>query len=265
MALFKKVCCRHCNREVGLFDRTKLRDGNYICENCAKACSDYVNDNFLSMYSYNDYLEYIATREENRKKLNEFNITAVYFNKIFVDMDKGWFVFGDGSSITDKKSMLAKQPDVFEAKDLEFYNFYYKIKDVHDGIFFQSVDADVKLTISFKNKWYPYSFCDEILTNYSHSAEISGIIRRNVEFTDNELKSNLELYLATIAIENNVPVLLGDENITKDNFSLYGNYFRKLFELEKVYALNALEIEDILSTLIPNPFLRSQIKRAYQR
>lgn len=106
MALFSKQSCEHCGSTAGMMTRTKLSDGKYICFDCSLKCPTFVANNFLSKWTYNDYLDYLQYREINRQRLENFNITDIYFDKIFLDKEKGWMVFSNsGNSFYDKETI----------------------------------------------------------------------------------------------------------------------------------------------------------------
>ena len=64
-------------------------------------------------------------KEENRKKLEQFEMTDLYFDRIAVDMNRGWFIFYKKHPFVTKEELLASNLEVFEAKDLVFYDFFY--------------------------------------------------------------------------------------------------------------------------------------------
>lgn len=72
----------------------------------------------------------------------------------------------------------------------------------------------MELAIAFNNKWYPYAFKGLVLKNHKHKANITGFFERKATITDNEKKSDLELYQLSIMIDNeiNIPVSLGEAN-----------------------------------------------------
>ena len=41
--LFSKQTCAFCDKEVGALSRKKLHDGNYICKECEKNCSAFLD------------------------------------------------------------------------------------------------------------------------------------------------------------------------------------------------------------------------------
>ena len=265
MALFKKEVCAHCGKESGMLDRVKLADKKFICWDCRSKCSDVFADNFLSHHTYEEYCAYLQHKEENYKKLEQFEMTDLYFDRIAVDMNKGWFVFYEKHPFETTEELLASNIEVFEAKDLVFYDFFYIIKDVKEGILNNKVKADVELSIAFNNKWYPYAFKGKVLKNYKHKANITGFFERKATITDNEKKSDLELYLLSIMIDNgiNIPVSLGGKLTTNVDLDPYVPYLTKLFELKKLNFFDINEFSDRLNFIAPGMFVKQQIKKRF--
>ena len=265
MALFKKEVCAHCGKESGVLERVKLTDGKFICGECIIKCSRAFSENFLFRHTYDEYCAYLQHKEENRKKLEQFEMTDLYFDRIAVDMNKGWFVFYKHHPFATKEKLLASNLEVFEAKDLVFYDFFYFVKDVQTGILNDKVKADVQLSIAFNNKWYPFAFKGKVLKNYNHKAKITGFIKRKATITDNEKKSDLELYLLSIMIENgiNIPDSLGGKLSTSVDLDPYVPYFTKLFELKELGFFNSTEFSDRLNHIAPGILVRQQIKKRF--
>ena len=267
MGLFSKQECAHCGNPANLVTRTKLADGKYICFDCSNKCPLMVRDKFLSSYTYQDYLDYIAHREENRKRLESFRAEASYFGYIHADLEKGWMIFTWEDNLKTKDRLLNENPDIFEMKDLIYSEFFYNIKDIKEGVFHGKVKADVRLVISFKNRFYPYSFNEKVLANYRHRAEITGIFSKKVSFTDNDKKSDLEYYLLSTLEENGiqVPGVLGGKLTSNFDFSPYSTYFSKLFELRKLGVYSDDELDIILGETIPSAILRHKVKSQFKR
>lgn len=63
--LFSKQTCELCNKEVGALSRVKLSDGNYICSDCRKNTSAFINIQKYTIDGVKKHIEYM-------KKQNEF-------------------------------------------------------------------------------------------------------------------------------------------------------------------------------------------------
>ena len=267
MAILGKEICEHCGKSVGAISRYKIKDDKYICLDCFSKLPNTIDSSFLKKWSHKDFVDYLNSREENKKRLETFNITDIYFNDIYVDMDKGWMVFSTSKNrFTDKESMLKAEPDIFDMKDLIYYDFFYKIKNVKEGLISDKVKADVRLIIAFNSPWYPYSYNKKVLRNHKHRAQISGFINKKCNFTENEKKSDLECYLLSCLLENkvNIPVLLGGKFTMNYDFSPYDTYLKKIFELEKLMVYKPNEFDTILKSIVPSIILRFKLKNTYK-
>ena len=265
MALLNKQVCDHCGDTANLLTRIKLKDGKYICSNCSKKCPRFVSNNFLRLMDYTDFIDYLAHREENRRRWEDFEITDIYFNNIYVDMKKGWIAFDHyGYKTLTKEELLNKNPDIFEIKDLVYYDFFYHIKDTKIGVINDKVKADVSLVIAFNNRWYPYSYNNEVLYNYKHKAKIN-LLTFNTKITENEKKQDLDLYLLSSLIDNkvNIPVSLGNKLTVNFDLSPYSVYLKKLFELKKLGVYQSEEMDVILDNVTSSPILKHKIKSTY--
>lgn len=63
--LFSKQACQLCNKEVGALSRVKLSDGTYICSDCRKNTSAFINIQRCNLEEVKKHIEYM-------KKQNEF-------------------------------------------------------------------------------------------------------------------------------------------------------------------------------------------------
>ena len=73
--LFSKQTCGVCGKEVGALSRTKLKDDNYLCNDCRKNTSALFRLNYHDLESTKKHLEYM-------EKANEL------YEKEFANLDK---------------------------------------------------------------------------------------------------------------------------------------------------------------------------------
>lgn len=268
MALFQKETCAHCGGEAGMLTRKKFADKKYVCGDCIDKCGDYYSSTRIGkINTYEEFCEYLQHKNENRQKLEQFNITDKYFDVVAVDMDKGWFIFGKEFLNCSKETLLRENPEVFEAKDLCYFNFDYVMKDVKEGVFSTKVKADVLFTIAFNNRWHPYAFFGKVLKNHNHKAEIHGFFKRNVIFTENEKKSDLDAYLTYILSENRIGWPIWDKKYKHidelPNFEECVPYIAKFFELKKLGIIDERNFDISMEIMAPNKTLRREIKKRF--
>ena len=66
--LFSKQTCSFCNKEVGMTKRKKLRDKNYICSDCEKNCSAYIEVSDFDKDFIREHMEYMKKQDALYKK-----------------------------------------------------------------------------------------------------------------------------------------------------------------------------------------------------
>lgn len=59
MGLFSKETCCFCNNEVGLLSRKKIKNKNYICKDCEKNCSAYIEVSNFDSEFLTEHIEYM--------------------------------------------------------------------------------------------------------------------------------------------------------------------------------------------------------------
>jgi len=59
MGLFSKEACCFCNKEVGLLSRKKIKNKNYICKDCEKNCSAYIEVSNFDSEFLTQHIEYM--------------------------------------------------------------------------------------------------------------------------------------------------------------------------------------------------------------
>ena len=66
--LFSKQICSICSKEVGALSRTKLKDGNYICNECRKNTSRLFRPGYHNLEATKKHLEYMEKVNELYEK-----------------------------------------------------------------------------------------------------------------------------------------------------------------------------------------------------
>lgn len=105
--LFEKKECDICGGEIGLLGNRKLEDGN-LCKDCAKKLSYWFDDRRHS--TVEEIRAQLAYREENQKKVNEFNVTRTLGRntQVVLDEDKRQFM------VVRTGNMRSENPDVID-------------------------------------------------------------------------------------------------------------------------------------------------------
>lgn len=74
--LFGKEKCVLCGAEVGAMHRDKIKDKQYICNECAKKCSAYVRLSEMDKPAIEEHINFMANREKIYQ--NSFTGTTLY-------------------------------------------------------------------------------------------------------------------------------------------------------------------------------------------
>ena len=127
MGLFSKKSCDICKSDIGLLSNKKLKDGN-MCKECYKKLSIWFDD--AKNTTIEDIKKQLADREENRKKLDNFETTYAFgeFGCILIDTKNKQFVAlpdtSDGllksaKTITSIEEIINKNPDIIKFSQIE--------------------------------------------------------------------------------------------------------------------------------------------------
>lgn len=57
--LFSKKVCALCGKECGAMSRTKLKDDQYICDDCGNKCSKYVRLSRMTLDEVRGHIAYM--------------------------------------------------------------------------------------------------------------------------------------------------------------------------------------------------------------
>lgn len=88
--MFSKKNCAICGKELGVFGKTKLGDGAYLCKDCNGKLSPYFTA--YGSATVDSIREQLAYREQNAANLASFNVTntiAAGAKNVYVDEDAG--------------------------------------------------------------------------------------------------------------------------------------------------------------------------------
>ena len=106
MGMFDKKNCDICGAKIGLLGNRKLDDGN-CCKDCAAKLSPWMTDRRRS--TVEDIKAHLAYREENKRKLQQFNPQNIVGEhwKVMVDPNMGAFVVTRSSNFrTDNPDLI---------------------------------------------------------------------------------------------------------------------------------------------------------------
>ena len=78
--LFSKQECSFCSNKVGALSRKKLHDGNYICKECEKNCSAFIDPARFDTEYIKYHMEYMKKQDVLYKKefVHPTNIIRIF-------------------------------------------------------------------------------------------------------------------------------------------------------------------------------------------
>ena len=132
--LFSKQTCAFCNNEVGALNRKKLHDGNYICKECEKNCSAFIDPARFDTEYMKQHMEYMKKQdilykkkfETLDKKQKERIVKEGYYGLIFAD-DIAMF------EVVDPKASKKNYKELFRYDQIKDYEVYTKTNTSTEG------------------------------------------------------------------------------------------------------------------------------------
>ena len=132
MGLFSKEECEFCKQKVGILSRKKLRDKKYICKECEKNCSAFIEiSKFDSEYA-KQHMEYMKKQDLLYKK--EFE-TLSKEEKVSAMYQFEGLVFADSIAMFEIVTPKAKKKnykELFRYDQIKDYQIY-KVANSQEG------------------------------------------------------------------------------------------------------------------------------------
>ena len=147
MGLFKEVLCSECGKKAGLFTRTKLADGTYLCSECTADIPAYILECVPKHYDLEDFKalkRYITYSKETLKP--KFSETASY-EKLHIDEDNKLFYISAG---------FFGEPLYLEFANVSSFDMDYQAQTVKEGLIGDKVFGDVTVALSMAVPRFTY-------------------------------------------------------------------------------------------------------------
>ena len=125
--LFSKQSCVFCNKEVGALNRKKLHDGNYLCKECEKNCSAFIDPARFDTEYIKQHMEYMKKQDELYKK--EFETLDKGKRKRYVHEGYYGLEFADDIAmfeVIDPKANKRNYKELFRYDQIKDYETYAK-------------------------------------------------------------------------------------------------------------------------------------------
>lgn len=145
MGLFSKEECCFCGNQVGMLSRKKLADKNYICKDCEKNCSAFIEASRYDKAFLENHIEYMKKQDELYKKefepldksKKEKIIGEAYHGAIFAD-DIAMF------EVIDPKAEKRNYKELFRYDQIRDYKVY-TIENTGEGKKYSEIGVEIKL------------------------------------------------------------------------------------------------------------------------
>lgn len=132
--LFSKQKCAFCDKEVGALNRKKLHDGNYICKECEKNCSAFIDPARFDTEYIRQHMEYMKKQdilykkefETLDKKQKERIVREGYYGVVFAD-DIAMF------EVVDPRASKRNYKELFRYDQIKDYEIYTKPNNSSEG------------------------------------------------------------------------------------------------------------------------------------
>ena len=132
--LFSKQTCAFCGNQVGALARKKLADKNYICKECEKNCSAFIDPARFDTEYIKQHMEYMKKQdilykkefETLDKKQKERIVHEGYFGIVFAD-DIAMF------EVVDAKANKRNCKELFRYDQIKDYEIYTKANTSTEG------------------------------------------------------------------------------------------------------------------------------------
>ena len=127
MGLFSKEKCEFCGKEAGMLGRKKLSDKKYICKDCEKNCSAFLEPSRFDTEYLTGHMEYMKKQDELYKK--EFEPLSKEQKDRFVHEGYYGIVFADEIAmfeVIDPKAEKKNYKELFRYDQIKDYEIYKK-------------------------------------------------------------------------------------------------------------------------------------------
>lgn len=143
MGLFSKEECEFCKQKVGMLSRKKMKDKKYICKDCEKNCSGFIDVSKFDSEYIKQHFEYMKKQDELYKKEfesipEEEKISAIYqFNGlVFADSIAMFEII---TSKTEKKNYK----ELFRYDQIKDYDIYTVLNNQEGGKKYSEVGVKI--------------------------------------------------------------------------------------------------------------------------
>lgn len=191
MGLFSKHPCVYCNESVGFIKGKKLADGNYICKDCEKNCSSFIEVSRYSKPFLDAHKEYMEKQDLLYKR--EFEPLGKDGTFRYV-RDFNGIVFADSIGmfeIVSSKAEKKNYKELFRYDQLQDFRYYTEPNNNSQSqkayseagielIFRCPVDTNgISLGTNYENQFHPYVSVIRIPFEKDTDSQTAGSVAKN--------------------------------------------------------------------------------------
>ena len=143
MGLFSKEECCFCNQKIGMLSRKKLRDKKYICKDCEKNCSAFIDVSKFDSEYVKQHFEYMKKQDELYKK--EF-ASIPKEEKIYAEYQFNGLVFADSIAMFEvitSKTEKKNYKELFRYDQIKDYDIYTVLNNQEGGKKYSEVGVKI--------------------------------------------------------------------------------------------------------------------------
>ena len=145
MGLFSKEECCFCNQKVGILSRKKLRDQTYICKDCEKNCSAFIDVSKFDSEYIKQHIEYMKKQDELYKK--EFE-TLPKEEKLLSKYQFNALTFADSIAmfeVINPKTEKKNYKELFRYDQIKDYDIYTVLNNQEGGKKYSEIGVEINL------------------------------------------------------------------------------------------------------------------------
>lgn len=143
MGLFSKEECCFCNQKVGMLSRKKLRDKKYICKDCEKNCSAFIDVSKFDSEYVKQHFEYMKKQDELYKK----GFASIpKEEKIYAEYQFNGLVFADSIAMFEvitSKTEKKNYKELFRYDQIKDYDIYTVLNNQEGGKKYSEVGVKI--------------------------------------------------------------------------------------------------------------------------
>jgi hypothetical protein len=177
--LFEKKYCVICNKELGIFGKTKIAEG-HICKECTGKLSPYFHG--YRSATADDIRAQLDYREANKARVAAFHVTRTLGSdtKVYVDEDSQRLIITNASP----RAWADRNPDVFDLSQVTGCD--YRVDETQTEIMRTNSEGE---EVSYKPPRYDtdYDLYVTVYLNHPYASEIEFRVNQHtIEKEDSE-------------------------------------------------------------------------------